>query len=91
LVQEDQLSVKRLRVKLFGNLREIVGKKEIRIKFNPPDMSLSEVISIILEYYPNLSRTTVPYIVSINQRIATKSAKINANDEVAFLPPVSGG
>ncbi len=54
-------------------------------------MSLGEIISVILEKYPSLSHSTVPYIVSVNQKIADKSIKINANDEVAFLPPVSGG
>ncbi|HEX9320167.1 MAG TPA: MoaD/ThiS family protein [Nitrososphaeraceae archaeon] len=91
MVQNDQFSSIRLKVKFFGYLHELVGKKEIKIRFSSATISLGEIISVILEKYPSLSHSTVPYIVSVNQKIADKSIKINANDEVAFLPPVSGG
>jgi molybdopterin converting factor small subunit len=91
MVQKDQFPAIRLKVKFFGCLHELVGKKEIKMRFSSATISLGEIISVILEKYPRLSHSTVPYIVSVNQKIADKSIKINANDEVAFLPPVSGG
>jgi sulfur-carrier protein len=53
-------------------------------------MTVADLRKIILELYPVLS-TCVPYVVAVNHEIADEFTPIDEEDEIAILPPVSGG
>src|SRR5579863_5334320 len=84
------MSSMRVRVLFFGQLKEIVGVAE-------DDAELSEgarVEDLFERYgrrYPKLAEFRSSIAASVNQEYAAWRAPLSPGDEVAFLPPVSGG
>jgi MoaE-MoaD fusion protein len=80
----------RVRVLFFGRLKDIVGKAE-----EQADLAEGARIEDLFEQYgrafPELSRLRPSVAASINQEFAEWGARLASGDEVAFLPPVSGG
>ncbi|MFZ3333681.1 MAG: molybdenum cofactor biosynthesis protein MoaE [Candidatus Acidiferrales bacterium] len=80
----------RVRVLFFGQLKEIVGLAQ-------EDAELSEGARVedVFERYgrrfPKLAEFRPSVAASLNQEYAEWRAPLAAGDEVAFLPPVSGG
>jgi molybdopterin converting factor subunit 1 len=80
----------RVRVLFFGRLKDIVGKSE-------EDAELSEgarVEDLFARYgrtFPELARFRSSVVVSVNQAFVEWHTPLSSGDEVAFLPPVSGG
>ncbi len=79
----------RVRVLFFGLLRDRFGEREDLAQFP------GETVADLLRYYrviaPELEGMWASLAVAVNQRYAPKSAALSDNDEVALLPPVSGG
>jgi MoaE-MoaD fusion protein len=79
-----------LRVLFFGQLREIVGVAEEPC-FAPDSWRLEELYASYAEKFPRLVEFRASVAASINHEYAPWNAQPHAGDEVAFLPPVSGG
>jgi molybdopterin synthase catalytic subunit len=80
----------RIRVLLFGQLKDIVGQPEELLEMQP-GARVSSVVSLYGERFPEL-RGLVPSIAcSVNQEYAAASSLLQDGDEVGLLPPVSGG
>jgi molybdopterin synthase sulfur carrier subunit len=88
----------KIRVKLFANLREISGTKELEIEC----ITVADSLQKLCERFPVLegiifkSKSVQPYInIFLNGRNIFDSGglgrKLNENDEIAIFPPVSGG
>jgi len=77
-----------VRVKLFANFREIAGERELEIDAE----SVEELLKKLEEIYPEFSRLYEYAIVMVNGRsVDDFSVRLEKNDVVALLPPVSGG
>src|SRR5271165_350626 len=80
----------RIRVLFFGQLKEIVGVAE-----DDADLSDGARVEDLFERYgrqfPKLAEFRPSIAASVNQEYAGWRAPLAAGDEVAFLPPVSGG
>jgi len=80
----------RVRVLFFGRLKDIVGKAE-----EQTDLSEGARVEDLFERYgrtfPELARFRTSVVASVNQEFTEWRAPLTAGDEVAFLPPVSGG
>ncbi len=85
-------------VRLFANIREIVGSPELKL----PDRSIGELLDSLVAMHPALKDvlfddgTLRPYItVLVNGRnirdIGGVQTTLADGDEVAVFPPVSGG
>jgi molybdopterin synthase catalytic subunit len=80
----------RVRVLFFGQLKDITGLAE-------EDAELSEGARVedVFERYgrrfPKLAEFRASIAASVNQEYAGWRAPLSSGDEVAFLPPVSGG
>ena len=80
----------RVRVLFFGMLKEVAGKSSEEIEL-PETASMANVIAHYESALPRF-RSLVPSLAfAVNQRYATTDTKVNAEDEIALLPPVSGG
>jgi sulfur-carrier protein len=75
-----------MRLKLFAHLAEITGHSEIEVKYCS---SVSELKSLLTKQYPDLSKAS--FAVAVNRKIVTENAIITEADELALLPPFSGG
>lgn len=80
----------RLRVKLFATLREHARTAEVGLEF-PEGTTVAEVWRSLLERFPELAghRDSVSY--AVNHEYVRGDFRPRDNDEVAFIPPVSGG
>ena len=80
----------RARVLFFGMLKELVGRPAEEADF-PEGTDLRAVFESYAARYPRLREMARSIVVAQNQEFAGPSTKIADGDEVAFLPPVSGG
>jgi molybdopterin synthase catalytic subunit len=80
----------RVRVLLFGQLKDIVGRQEDSL-----DLESGALLSVVMAHYssryPKFQGLTNSIACSINQEYAQGSAVLKEGDEVGLLPPVSGG
>jgi len=80
----------RVRVLLFGQLKDITGRHEDSLEL-PSGATLSEVMVHYANLYPKIQGLSASIACSINQEYAPGSSVLKEGDEVGLLPPVSGG
>jgi MoaE-MoaD fusion protein len=80
----------RVRVLFFGMLKDLVGQPSEDADF-PQGSDLRTVFERYAGRYPRLRELASSIVVAQNQEFAELSACVREGDEVAFLPPVSGG
>jgi molybdopterin converting factor subunit 1 len=80
----------RARVLFFGMLRDIVGMSREEAEF-PEGADLHSVFAGYVARFPRLGDLARSIVVARNQEFADPATKLAEGDEVAFLPPVSGG
>ena len=80
----------KIKVKLFAILRERVGESEITITV-PTGITVNYLNSEILKKYPQLKSFNNKFVTSVNWKVTTGDTIISSKDEIALLPPVSGG
>jgi molybdopterin converting factor subunit 1 len=80
----------RVRVLFFGQLKDIVGLSQ-----DDAELSDGARVEDLFERYgrqfPKLAEFRPSIAASVNQEYAGWRAPLSSGDEVAFLPPVSGG
>jgi molybdopterin converting factor small subunit len=93
-----KVDVTAIRIKLFASAKEMVGRgnSEITLEFREETkITFTELRKRILQTYPKLAQ--IPFVFAINYKIADESTTNTANttitssDEIALLPPISGG
>ena len=80
----------RVNVRLFARLRDIVGSAEIPFDARPGS-TLVDVWQALVREYPELAPYTTAISAARNANYAPLTTAVAEGDEVAFLPPVSGG
>jgi molybdopterin synthase catalytic subunit len=77
-------------VKLFGSIREEVGARELTVEL-PEGASLADLRTRLARDHGIFDRLGDKLAGSLNLEMAKPEATLADGDEVAFLPPVSGG
>ncbi|CAN5790321.1 molybdopterin converting factor subunit 1 [soil metagenome] len=77
-------------LRMFARLREISGTSELQV-VRPEGSNASALWSDLAQEYPGLAPYTGSVSCAINQEYAKLSTALKEGDEIAFLPPVSGG
>ncbi len=80
----------RVTVKLFGTVREEAGAKEFDVAL-PDGATVGDLRRLLAERHPVFGRLGERLAASVNLEVVTLRAPLADGDEVAFLPPVSGG
>jgi molybdopterin synthase catalytic subunit len=80
----------RIRVLLFGQLKDIIGRHEDCLDLEP-GARLSAVMSYYADRFPTLKPMAGSIAFSLNEEYTNLSAVLRDGDEVGLLPPVSGG
>src|SRR5438270_11675966 len=80
----------RVRVLFFGQLREIVGRSEDYAEM-ADGARLEDLFASYGQRYPRLAGFRHSVVASVNQTLADWTSPLAMGDEVALLPPVSGG
>jgi molybdopterin converting factor subunit 1 len=79
----------RLRVLFFGVLRDRFGAEERLEQF--PGATVGDLVDYYRAVAPELAALWGSVAVAVNQQYAQAKQTLAADDEVALLPPVSGG
>lgn len=79
-----------VKVLFFGRLRELVGAAEEQVEL-PAGASVADLVGRYRQLVPRWNDFQPSLAVAVNQEYADPAAPLRAGDEVAFLPPVSGG
>jgi molybdopterin synthase catalytic subunit len=75
----------RVRVQLFAGLRERAGSGEIELEL-PDDARVGDALDRVRHITDG-----VPVVMAVNQEYAHTDSPLHPGDEVALIPPVSGG
>lgn len=84
-----QQAILKYTILLFGISKEIVGSGAIDISL-PPKSTVHELLKTLQSEYPELARLK-SLVVAVNGEYADKDQMIVDSDEIALIPPVSGG
>jgi molybdopterin synthase catalytic subunit len=80
----------RIRVLFFGVLHDIAGLREDSPEL-PPGIRLDAVFEHYAARFPGFREMSGSIVLALNQQFSPPTAVVSEGDEIAFLPPVSGG
>ena len=78
-----------IKILLFGAAADRAGTRETYLQAD--EVTLDELWSLLLEQYPSLSPMRDTLAFAVNGEYARGETPVSPGDEVAVLPPVSGG
>lgn len=77
-------------VRLFARLRDLAGSGEL-VRDVPAPATVQTIWKALVAEFPGLADYERSMSVAVNADYARMSAAVSDGDEVAFMPPVSGG
>jgi len=77
-----------MNLKVFGVARDIMGGGEVSLADSI--QNVGELKSLLLNRYPKLKELN-SLLIAVNQKYASDEVSIVETDEIAVIPPVSGG
>jgi len=80
----------RVKVLFFGRLKDVVGQSEESLDLNDAS-TIEQLFALYSERIPELAKYRSSVVASRNQEFVAWDTQLHSGDEVAFLPPVSGG
>ena len=76
-------------IKAFGVVKDIIGGKEITLE-NSSSVAVGDLLRELKTRYPKLAALNSLF-VAVNREYAEQHKTLSENDEIALIPPVSGG
>jgi molybdopterin converting factor subunit 1 len=80
----------RVRVLYFGIVRERIGVREETLDL-PASSSVEDLLRTLAERHAAFGAGVASLRVAVNEEYVDSTAALSDNDEVAIIPPVSGG
>jgi MoaE-MoaD fusion protein len=80
-----------LEIKVFGIVREKLKSDTLNIPINNNSISLEEIKKYLKEFYPYLSKNEINFVFAVNKVIRNENVNVTSSDEIALIPPISGG
>jgi len=80
-----------LRIKLFGILREKLKSNSLIIPIKENPISLKELRKNLEVLYPSLCMNDINFVFAVNKVIQNENIEVTPHDEIAVIPPISGG
>lgn len=87
---QDKVAVSLL---LFAKARELVGSSSVSLSLPSSTSTYSDLVSSVLESFPVLKRLGGTFVLSLNENYIDQDSEISlrTGDELAVIPPISGG
>ncbi|WP_343486308.1 MoaD/ThiS family protein [Allomuricauda sp. d1] len=84
-----------MNILLFGVTKDIIGSPSLSIPASTftgkkPPKTVGELRNFLRNAYPDLKKLS-SLAIAVNNNYADDEKKINSFDEIALIPPVSGG
>jgi len=80
----------KITVKLFAIYQEVYGVPEITLQL-PAETTVSQVLEMMIKEHPKLEKWRELTRFGINLEFNSPETRLKDGDEVALIPPVSGG
>ena len=80
----------KVKVLFFAAIREMVGAREIEWE-GPEGATVGQLNRDLVARFPQISGLARVLSLAVNAECADESTTLRAGDEVALIPPVSGG
>ena len=80
-----------LNIKLFGILREKMDSNNLLVSIYDTSISLKELRKYLEELYPSLGLNNINFVFAVNKVICNEDMNVKTSDEIAIIPPISGG
>ena len=77
-------------VRFFARLREIAGTPDLRVELSDGS-TVHDAWQAVVTKHRDMGALTSSVSCAVNEEYSRMSAPLHDGDEVAFLPPVSGG
>lgn len=81
--------MKTVKIKAFGITRDILGAREVEVQLED-GRTVGDLRAQLASAYPGILALTSLF-VAVNNEYADDTLVLNESDEVALIPPVSGG
>ena len=75
---------------MFASFREAVGAGSVRLELGPQP-TVRELIDALRREHPQLGPALDSAMVAVNLEYVGSDYRLDEGDEVALIPPVSGG
>lgn len=80
----------KVRARFFTSFRDAVGQRELELEV-AEGATVAGLLAQLQEEYPKLAGFGRDLMVAVNTEYSELDHPLSAGDEVAFIPPVSGG
>lgn len=80
-----------INVLMFGIAKEIFGESSVKIELSHPLMLTVNSLKSLLEKHQPALMGLGSYMIAVNNEYAEPGQVIHEKDEIALIPPVSGG
>jgi molybdopterin converting factor subunit 1 len=77
-------------IRLFARLRELAGASELT-RAVPDGATAGDAWDVLVREFPSMADYSRTISCAVNEEYARLTTALKHGDEVAFLPPVSGG
>lgn len=77
-------------VKFFASARDTVGQKDLTIELER-NSKVEDLMNHLYQRYPELEEMKEQLLISVNKDRTSKDETLKDGDEVAVMPPVTGG
>ncbi|MEX2336831.1 MAG: MoaD/ThiS family protein [Fulvivirga sp.] len=78
-----------LKILLFGITRDIIGGEIYTVPLMAGGQ-VKDLRAYLVEHYPQLNQLR-SMLIAVNNEYAEDNVELSAEDEIALIPPVSGG
>ncbi|MBX2844293.1 MAG: molybdopterin converting factor subunit 1 [Flammeovirgaceae bacterium] len=79
----------KINILAFGIAREIMGKQEFTLDI-PSQSKVQDLLMMLENQFPKF-KDLASKTIALNEEYVKMDREINPNDEIAIIPPVSGG
>ena len=79
-----------VRIKLFALARDLAGTETLALDI-PADCTVARLRTILVDRAPALASVLARSAIAVNLEYARDDTRIAPTDEIAIIPPVSGG
>lgn len=80
----------KIKVKLFGSVRQMVGRSNLELEL-PAGATVADLQARLQAEFPQLHLESGRVLIAVNLRYARPDRVLRDEDEVALIPPVGGG
>jgi len=85
------MAVVEVKVLFFAKARELVGCSSTTCRLPTSSITVEQLTTALLVNYPELTGLGGAFVISLNEQYLEGSVSLKEGDELAVIPPISGG